>query len=311
MALPFQRQKDPTGMLDFALGQLSDKVDGAADNALLVELTGVLDRGTRGWADYALKAVVADTGILYLVLDVRGIEWLSEGSFGVIWAILKALKTRGGALVLLPSPAVREMVQTFGWADFIWLASEPANATVILKSVAGAVVEGDAGRRLRFEARLSPTKCLVVRLEGDLDSYSAPWFTASISERIEAGFINLDIDLSGCKSIGDSGVSCFTAILKLLKQSDGRLVLFGLDPKILEVFQLLGFAQFFEIVNTEEEARAALRRKREEPTAPRFPLIDKCPICGVRTRVAKPMRGRCRRCGTVLRVAPDGTVSLG
>jgi anti-anti-sigma factor len=312
MALPFQRQKDPTGALSIVLGQLSNKVSGAADNALLVELTGVLDRGTRKWADRALKAVVADIGILYLVLDVRGIEWMSEGSFGVILAILKAMKTRGGALVLLPSPAVREMVQTFGWADYIWLASAPANAALILKSVAGEVVGGEERRRLRFEARLVPVPCLVVRLEGDLDrGYAEHWFKAQVTERIEAGFTKLAIDLSGCKWMCVDGIGCLTTFLKLLIPIDGRLVLFGLKPKILEVFQLLGFVQFFEFADTEGEALAALQRKREEPKAPRFPLIIKCPKCSGLTRVAKPMRGRCRRCGTVLRAAPDGTVSLG
>jgi len=111
--------------------------------------------------------------------------------------------------------------------------------------------------------------------------------------------------------VASPGLGCLTGILKAVNTLGGRLVLFGVPSKIDEVFQLLGFNQFFEIVDTETEALALLRRSLAGLDEPMFPKIFKCPICGIRTRAAKPMRGRCRRCGTVLRVVSDGTVSLG
>jgi anti-anti-sigma factor len=309
MALPFQREEDPTGTLSFAAGSLSDKVPGAAGGALLAEMEGVWDRGTREWADHALKAAMADPDILYLVLDARGIEWMSDGSFGVFGAAFKAMHKRGGALVLIPSPAMREQLELFGFFGFIFIASDPANAAALIEAiVSGEDVAGECRQQLRFEARLSPWACMVARYRGDMDKYAADWLTVQIARYIEVGFIRLAMDLSGCRSVSASGIGGLAGVFKLVNQLHGRLILFGLDPMIHEVFESLGFVQFFEIVKTEDEALAALWRKADEL---RFPLIIKCPTCSVRTRVAKPMLGRCRRCHTTLRIAPDGTVSLG
>jgi anti-sigma B factor antagonist len=187
------------------------------------------------------------------------------------------------------------------------------SATAILEpaDTGSEIIDDGFGHTARFEALPDIHGGMVIRYSGTMDRQAGPWFSALCLDRVDVGYIRLALDLAGLQWVASPGLGCLSGIFKAVKNRGGRLVLFGVPSKLDEVFQLLGFYQFFDIVDTKTEALALLRRSLAGLEEPMFPKIFKCPICGVRTRVAKPMRGRCRRFGTVLRAAPDGTVSLG
>lgn len=170
--------------------------------------------------------------------------------------------------------------------------------------------DGD-GRCARFEDLLGIPGGLVVRFSGAMDRRAGSWFFGVVARRVEAGYIRLALDLSGLQWVPSPGIGHLTGILKAIKLRGGRLVLFGIPRMIEQVLQVLGFYQFFEIVDGEAEALTLLRNHLAGLEEPAFPKIFKCPICFTRTRVAKPMRGRCRNCDTVLAVDEHGMASLG
>ncbi len=321
--LPPERRTDPSGSLGLTAKPLVVQVPEAPEGALLVEMDGVLDTTTRGWADNEFAALLKDSEFQALVLDARGIEWVSSQACGVFITVLKTLRGRGGTLTVVPGPAVREKLVLIGFSQFIPLAADPAEAAAFLTGAAadrapGAStadlpreVEDGLGHKAVFQSLPDLPGGLVVRYSGTMDRQAGAWFYGLVLRRVEAGHVRLALNLSGLQWVASPGIGHLTGILKAVKLRDGRLVLFGIPPKIYEVLQLLGFSQFFEITDTEAEAVALLKRNSAGTEEPEFPKIFKCPICGARTRAAKPMRGRCKSCKTLLQVTDEGTVFLG
>ena len=316
-----ERRADPTGQLGLASLPLADRAPGALEGALLVEVDGVLDTTTQGWANNAIATILKDAEVRALVLDTRGIEWVSSQACGVILAALKTLRGRGGALVVIPGPAVREKLELIGFSGFSPLSEDPAEAAAILAAAGRASgspaadlpreEEDGNGNRAAFEPLSDLPGSLVVRYSGTMDRQAGAWFFGLVLRRVEAGYIRLALDLSGLQWVASPGIGHLAGILKTVKLRGGRLVLFGIPPKIEEVLRVLGLEQCFEIVDAEAEALVLLRNNLAGLEEPAFPKIFKCPICGARTRAAGPMRGRCKSCTTVLQVTPEGMVFLG
>ena len=315
------RRTDPTGQLGLVSLPLADRVPGAPEGALLVEVDGVLDTTTRGWADNEIVVLLKDSEVPALVLDARGIEWISSQACGVILAALKTLRGRGGALVVIPGPAVQEKLELVGFSGFSPFAADPGEAAVILATAGRALgspaadlprEENDGeGRIARFEPLPDLPGGLVVRYSGYMEQPAGAWFFGLVLRRVRSGYIRLALDFSGLQWVGAPGIGHLSGILKMVKPRGGRLILFGISLKIEEVLQLLELDKIFEIVDTEAEALALLKRNPAGEEDLAFPKIFKCPVCGARTRAARPLRGRCKTCKTVLAVDKHGKVFLG
>jgi len=91
----------------------------------------------------------------------------------------------------------------------------------------------------------------------------------------------------------------------------GDIVLLEIQPKVYEVFQLLGFSQFFNIKDNLDEATAFFKAGDQTATASVFPKIFSCPICNKKLKAARPGRFRCSECKTILAIDNSGQVFLG
>ena len=96
----------------------------------------------------------------------------------------------------------------------------------------------------------------------------------------------------------------------MVKPKGGDIVLLEIQPKVYEVFQLLGFSQFFNIKNSTEEA-INFFSEGGQATSSVFPLIIECPVCGKKLRAVKAGRFRCSGCKSILAINEHGEVSLG
>jgi anti-sigma B factor antagonist len=153
--------------------------------------------------------------------------------------------------------------------------------------------------------------CLVLYLTGYIDTYNSNSFQKRVNRAIDAGFIRLIFHFSGLNYLSSTGIGSFTAFLKTVKPRGGDLVLLEIQPKVYEVFQLLGFSQFFNIKENLDEAVSFFAAKGEEGKGTVFPRIFKCPICNRRLRAHKAGRFRCSECKTILTLADTGAVTLG
>ena len=96
----------------------------------------------------------------------------------------------------------------------------------------------------------------------------------------------------------------------MLKPKGGDVVLLEIQPKVYEVFQLLGFSQFFNIKNSTEEA-VSFFSEGGQSSSSIFPLVISCPVCSKKLRATKSGRFRCSGCKSILAINEQGEVSLG
>jgi len=101
-------------------------------------------------------------------------------------------------------------------------------------------------------------KTVQLILTGYLDTYNSPEFQTHVNQLIDSGINRIIFNCNGLNYISSTGIGAFTAFLKNLKQKKGDMVLFGLQNKVLDVFQLLGFTKFFKIGDDLDSALANL-----------------------------------------------------
>jgi anti-anti-sigma factor len=152
---------------------------------------------------------------------------------------------------------------------------------------------------------------LVLVLTGYIDTYNSASFQKRVSKAIEGGFTKLVFDCGGLNYVSSTGIGSFTAFLKTLKSISGDLVLLDVQPKVFEVFQLLGFSQFFNIRENIDDAVNFFKGGAETSSGSVFPQIFNCPICNKKLKAIKAGRFRCAQCKTILAVDKTGQVFLG
>ena len=175
------------------------------------------------------------------------------------------------------------------------------------------IVKGfDDGKEQSLGIRLEKVdrvpSCLALHLAGYIDAYNHHYFQQKVAMAIEAGFSRLVLDMRGINFIGSTGVGGLVSLMRTLRSKAGDVVLQEMQPKVYEVFQLLGFARFFPVTDGLEESIAFLTKA---PPAAVFPKVFACPICGVKLRAGRAGRFRCSQCRTILALAETGAIALG
>lgn len=69
----------------------------------------------------------------------------------------------------------------------------------------------------------------------------------------------LALDLGKLDTVSSSGIVALLSLKRVIEANQGRLVLFGLEPSVRQVFKVLGLADFFTIV---VDRAAAIERLR-------------------------------------------------
>lgn len=172
--------------------------------------------------------------------------------------------------------------------------------------------EKDDSLKIKLQKFDNVNSCLALYLTGYIDTYNSNNFQKRVSKAIDVGYINLIFQCGALNYVSSTGIGSFTAFLKAVKPRGGDVVLLEIQPKVYEVFQLLGFSQFFNIKDSLDEAVAFFSQKSSSTGKQEvFPLIFKCPICSKKLKATKPGRFRCSECKSILVIDNTGTVILG
>ena len=171
--------------------------------------------------------------------------------------------------------------------------------------------EKDESLKIKIQKVDEVEGCLVLYLEGYIDTYNSNYFQKRIQKAIEKGFIRLIFQCGGLNYVSSTGIGSFTAFLKAVKPRGGDLVLLEIQPKVYEVFQLLGFSQFFNIKDSLDDSVGFFNSGSSGESASMFPKVFNCPICSKKLKALKPGRFRCSECKTILAIDNTGQVFLG
>jgi anti-sigma B factor antagonist len=93
----------------------------------------------------------------------------------------------------------------------------------------------------------------IVDVVGQIDLGSSPALRKTLLESLN-GTKSVAINLSAVKYIDSSGIASLVEVLRAARNSNKRLVLFGLTGAVLQVLQLTRLTGVFEICETEEQA---------------------------------------------------------
>ena len=168
--------------------------------------------------------------------------------------------------------------------------------------------EQDANLAIALSKVDEVPECIVVSLAGYIDTYNSRFFQKQIDRVMESGFSKIIFNCAELSYLSSTGIGAFMVFVKTLRQKDGGIVLLQPQSRVYEVFQLLGFTQFFAKKDTLEEAIRYFAHPESEDTGNVFPKVFLCPICSKKLRAPKPGRFRCTECKSILSIKSDGQV---
>ena len=95
---------------------------------------------------------------------------------------------------------------------------------------------------------------IVVRIEGSIDTLTAPSIMKHINGVISSGNVKLIADLSAVNYTSSAGLRVLLGTVKQTRAKGGNLYLCGVQPDVEKVLTLSGFTSILEIVPDIEAA---------------------------------------------------------
>ena len=108
--------------------------------------------------------------------------------------------------------------------------------------IPGFDTDKDDSLQIRLDKSFNVPNGLIIYLTGYIDTYNSTYFQKKITQVIEAGFVNLIFNCTALNYVSSTGIGSFTVFLKMVKPKGGDVVLLEIQPKVYEVFQLIGFS---------------------------------------------------------------------
>jgi anti-sigma B factor antagonist len=95
----------------------------------------------------------------------------------------------------------------------------------------------------------------IVSPQGRLDAAGVRPLETELLSHLDAGRIQLIVDLSGVRYISSVGLRMFLTMTREANRRGGVLKLCGLNTRVMDIFKMAGFDQVLQILSTLEEAQ--------------------------------------------------------
>jgi anti-anti-sigma factor len=177
--------------------------------------------------------------------------------------------------------------------------------------VSGFDDEKDAGLTIKLQRADGVEGCIILFLYGYINTYNSNCFQKRVSKAIENGFIRLLFRCGRLNYVSSAGIGSFAAFLKSVKTRGGEMVLLEIQPKVYEIFQVLGFSQCFNIKDNLGGSLGLFRSGTSGEPASLFPRAFACPNCSGKLKASRPGHFRCSECKAILTIDNAGQVFLG
>ena len=94
----------------------------------------------------------------------------------------------------------------------------------------------------------------VIEVTGEVDASSSINLDTAINDAIASGESALLIDCHRLNYISSAGLGVFMSHIQDLENKKLKMVIYGLNEKVVNVFQILGLDELLKIVDQKEEA---------------------------------------------------------
>ncbi|WP_237586984.1 STAS domain-containing protein [Pontibacter russatus] len=103
---------------------------------------------------------------------------------------------------------------------------------------------------------------IIVSLKGELDAHSSVVASNVLEGAAVSGMACLLIDCSQLSYISSAGIGVILSVYHLCLLKQTNLTLFGMQPKIRNVFEVLGMDKVLNVAASKEEAMALAATSR-------------------------------------------------
>lgn len=94
----------------------------------------------------------------------------------------------------------------------------------------------------------------ILELNGELDAHTASELEAAIQKCQESRNHFIVVNGENLQYISSAGLGVFMAHIEEVRDQGGDIKIAALQPRVYNVFDLLGFPMLFDIVESEEDA---------------------------------------------------------
>jgi anti-sigma B factor antagonist len=94
----------------------------------------------------------------------------------------------------------------------------------------------------------------ILELNGELDAHTASELEAAIQKCQESQNHFIVVNGENLQYISSAGLGVFMAHIEEVRDQGGDIKIAALQPRVYNVFDLLGFPMLFDIVDSEEDA---------------------------------------------------------
>ncbi len=108
-----------------------------------------------------------------------------------------------------------------------------------------------------FPVRQLSNHAAVITPSGRLDSNSSPQLEIVLTGQLQAGNTWLFVDMVAVEYIASSGLKVLVAAWRRAREVNGDVVLCGLQPRLVEIFEMVGFDMLFDVYPGLDAALAA------------------------------------------------------
>ena len=95
---------------------------------------------------------------------------------------------------------------------------------------------------------------MVIEVTGEVDASSSINLDSAINKAIESGETRLLIDCHRLNYISSAGLGVFMSHIQDLENEKIKMVIYGLNEKVVNVFQILGLDELLKIVDKKAQA---------------------------------------------------------
>jgi anti-sigma B factor antagonist len=104
------------------------------------------------------------------------------------------------------------------------------------------------------EAPCSNGTCVILDLEGELDTYSCPSLRETVVRLVDEGKKQILLNMGAVEYIDSAGLGTLVGGLKRASENGGKLKIFNANAQIQKVFNITGLVRVFEQFDSEEDA---------------------------------------------------------
>jgi anti-sigma B factor antagonist len=94
----------------------------------------------------------------------------------------------------------------------------------------------------------------ILDLKGELDAHTASELEAAFQKCQDEERNQIVVNGENLQYISSAGLGVFMAYIEEVREKGGDIKIASLQPKVFNVFDLLGFPMLFDIVESEDEA---------------------------------------------------------